>query len=89
MKGPFELKPVGWNHHCFLIMESSPAAASFLPTERIQIVAVAVEKTFGVAVRTPVLVVEEISDLPAAAQMTVADCQSLSVAETAGVALLV
>ena len=44
-------------------MESSLAAASFLQAERIQIVAVAVGKTPGFAVRTPVFVAEEISDL--------------------------
>ena len=64
-------------------MESSLASASFLQAERIQIVAVAVGKTFGVAVRAPVLVVEEIFDLFAAAQMAVDYFQYLSAAETA------
>ena len=43
---------------------------------------VAVGKTFGVAVRTPVLVAEEISDLFAAAQIAVVYFQHLSEAET-------
>ena len=70
-------------------MESSLASASFLQAERIQIVAVAVGRTPGVAVRTPVFVVEEISDLFAAAQIAVVYFQHLSEAETAVAALLV
>ena len=44
----FESKLVGKNYHCFLI-ENCLVAASFLQAEKIQIVVVAVEKTFGVA----------------------------------------
>ena len=64
------------------MIESSLVVASFLQAERIQIVAVAVGKTFGVAVRAPVLVAEEIFDLFVAVQMAVDYFQCLSEAVT-------
>ena len=75
----FELKLAGKNHHCFL-MENCLVAASFLQAERIQIVVVAVEKTFGVAdlgLTTPQIVVEGVSDLIAAVMaVAVVECFS-------------
>ena len=75
----FESKLVGKNHHCFLI-ENCFVAASFFQAEKIQIVVVAVEKTFGVAdlvVKTSQIVVEGVSDLIAAIMaVAVVECFS-------------
>ena len=75
----FESKVAGKNHHCFL-KENCFVAASFLQAEKIQIVVVAVEKTFGIAdlvVRAPQIVVEEVSDLIAAVMaVAVVECFS-------------
>lgn len=63
-------------------MESSLVVASFLQAEKIQIFAVAVGKTFGVAVRAPVPVAEEIFDLFVGVQMAVDYFRYLSAAVT-------